>query len=364
MIRPTVGAVICTYEESGHLTETVRRVYNVVDHILVLIGSHPWSCPDWERGFLGTYATAASLFDPDRKITIITRQWSSEHEQRTFGKDWLFAKGVEWSMVLDDDEFYNTDQIDRYIHNVLPSKPNVFVHLAPMHIYWKYRDHILPEANVSYPVFVRTDPKKTTFHKARSVNVMGGNWESTEHNDLAIHHLSYVRSDEHIKKKIARFSHADEFQADWYEKYWFGWKEGQPAVLNHTTSRRVEKLPNPILKPCGYVKGSRLEDMLSLFNGTVVAPDWGALWDSPKMEFLSRLSCLVSGLPLSTPGFKEYSATQPCPSGKTPKADFVLYAGKAKVDLGLSLVSKYHTTPYVLLPKWDLLLTEWVDTES
>lgn len=356
MARPTVGAVVCTYEESGHLPETIRRVYNVVDQILVLVGSHPWSCPDPERGFLSTYQTAASLFDPERKITVVTRQWCSEHEQRTYGKDWLFAQGIEWNMILDDDEFYNTSQIDSFIVNTLPSNDNVHVYLAPMHIYWKERDLILPEANVSYPVFVRTDPKKTTFHKARSVNVTGGNWVSSEHNDLAIHHLSYVRSDEHIRKKVSRFSHADEFKADWYEKHWFGWKEGQPAVLNHTTTHRVERLKKPLLTPCGYIEGSKLEGLLALFNGTVTPPEWEpSLWDSPKMEFLSRLSTLVSGLPVGSPGERKFTASLPLP-GIKPTADFLLYT-KSKLEAGIGEVARADQ-PYVVLPKWGLLLVQ------
>ena len=330
-MRPTVGAVICAYGDSGHLIETVRRVYNSLDCIYILLGVTPWSCSDFGRDHLATYGVVSQLFDPEQKITIVSRRWASEHEQRNYGKDLLYKRGIEWCMVLDDDELYNPDQLEAYIPR-LNKSDNMFIYLVPMHVYWKSREYVLPNSNTSYPVFVRTDPTKTVFTKARAADVMGGNWESTTHAELAMHHLSYVRSDDQVQKKVARFSHAEQFDNGWFAK-WMAWEPGQDAILDSGTVHKVQKLEKPIIKPCGYVPWSNLELLLTQLAITVES--------DPLFQGLSGCSEFIVKIIRSVTDLEKWN--------------FKVYLHN---EIPGALKKLSPETAYIHIAKWEMLIVE------
>ena len=362
MTKPTVGAVICCYENSGHLAEAVRRIYNCVDAIYILIGTHPWSCPDAEnpgkQSFYDTYRDASELFDPEGKITIHSRQWASEKDQRTYGKDLLFRSGIEWCMVVDDDELYNPGQLQRWIETTLGKDETQFVYLAPMHVYWKTRDHILPKCNTSYPIFLRSDPSKTQFTGARMVGVIGGNWASCAHGELACHHLSYVRDDDRIVRKLQRFSHAEEFDTQQFWDYWYNWKDGTEARLNHNSVQPVERLDRPLLEDVGYYPDSALESLLARFNFTV-RPELEELSGGEgRLKFLGRLARLVSGIPLlsdQAPTWGDAEWVNPVGLRANPPRMLQVYSGSNLIRGWFDRTDRVGT-PYVHLPKWELLL--------
>jgi hypothetical protein len=195
-----------------------------------------------------------------------------------------------------------------------------------MHVYWKTGEYILSGANTAYPVFVRTDPSKTEFTKARAVIVKGGNWESSTHSQLAMHHLSYVRTDEQVHKKVTRFSHADQFGSEWLDK-WKSWQYGQDAILDSGIPQRVQKLDPPLIKPCGYVAGSHLEVLLHDLNSTVDSP---TIQGDAKTKFLLKL-------------------------GKEIGTTFRIMQGK---EISRALGDMKPNTPYVHIANWEILIID------
>ena len=261
-------------------------------------------------------------------------------------------------MVVDDDELYNPGQLQRWIETTLGKDETQFVYLAPMHVYWKTRDHILPKCNTSYPIFLRSDPSKTQFTGARMVGVIGGNWASCAHGELACHHLSYVRDDDRIVRKLQRFSHAEEFDTQQFWDYWYNWKDGTEARLNHNSVQPVERLDRPLLEDVGYYPDSALESLLARFNFTV-RPELEELSGGEgRLKFLGRLARLVSGIPLlsdQAPTWGDAEWVNPVGLRANPPRMLQVYSGSNLIRGWFDRTDRVGT-PYVHLPKWELLL--------
>lgn len=62
-----VAAVYVVYEDSGYLTESVRRIYYCVDKILFLLNFNPWNGTPNDEGLIETYRTILNMYDPLKK---------------------------------------------------------------------------------------------------------------------------------------------------------------------------------------------------------------------------------------------------------------------------------------------------------
>jgi hypothetical protein len=87
-----------------------------------------------------------------------------------------------------------------------------------MKVFWKTPDYmIFPHDNGEGPIIaVRPSVR---FEYARRTNA-----NDFLYSESAMHHFSYVRSDEEMLKKISTFSHAEEFNTmEWYNNVWLKW---------------------------------------------------------------------------------------------------------------------------------------------
>ena len=129
--------------------------------------------------------------------------------------------------------------------------PDVACHLVLSQVYWKDRDHAIDiTKNVSFPFIVKAQGE-SYFHENRSVTVLtnkGYRWASFPENRVLCHHFSYVRSDEHMLRKIRTFSHAPDVTSDWYSNKWLYWNEGvedlHPNVENPGSFKRARHISN------------------------------------------------------------------------------------------------------------------------
>lgn len=225
-----VGAVYCTYEDAGgFLKESVERIYPCVQKILFLVNTKPWNGDKDDEAAARTFQTILSIPDPDNKVRIESMFWPNEETQRNAGTAFLRREGVEWHLIIDDDEMYNTaeltagfDQLEKTEHACL---------LIRHQIYWKNRDTIIDMDPFSLPALIRTDEGLVRFNQARSVMVYGGRTWSDLPQDLVVcHHMSFVRSDTAMWRKISTFSHAGEIPESWYHDKWVAWKDGMENI--------------------------------------------------------------------------------------------------------------------------------------
>ena len=219
-----IAAVYCVYEDSGFLHESVRRIYGLMDKIVFLVNFKPWNGNGDSKYIQDTYSTILNIFDPDKKIEIISAYWETEADQRNFGLDHLHKNEINWCFIIDDDEMYNYEDLKKAIHEKIYKSTEV-VFLSPHQIYWKTRNFCIDQIALALPSFCKTDRNLLYFNEARAIRVnQGYSWYTFKPVDLVCHHFSYVRSDEQMERKIQNFSHADPSLKNWYKDVWLKWQ--------------------------------------------------------------------------------------------------------------------------------------------
>ena len=224
--RNTLGAVYCIYENSGFLEESVKRIYPVVEKIVFLVNKNTW-CGNTDTGIIqGTFTEIVGLPDPDNKITFIWGTWVDEGGQRNYGLSYLNSIGIAWCLIIDDDELYNTDQLAWAKEQMCPMKQAAY--LIYFQIYWRDRETVMNINNwVAVPCLASTVPGKVRFKEKRWIIVYDDTWGTYERNNVVCHHMSYVRTPEKMKRKLATFSHAPDIISGWYETVWLSYKDAK-----------------------------------------------------------------------------------------------------------------------------------------
>ena len=259
-----VAAVYCVYEDSGFLTESVRRIYHLVDKVIFLLNFQPWNGHGDPSYLDATFDTIQNMLDPDHKIQIVSQYWESEAAQRNYSLELCRNLGIQWNFIIDDDELYNFEDLKKQIARVRECK-EYLVYLSPQQVYWKDRDHCIANIVGALPSFVSTEIGKTRFTEARAIEVNGGNWYTFEPHELLNHHMSYVRSNEKMLRKIRTFSHADPSLDKWFTDIWVKWHadmEGlHPNQENPMSfSKAIDKGFSPYkLEECKTFSGANLE---------------------------------------------------------------------------------------------------------
>jgi len=236
----SVGAVFCSYEDSGFLTEAVNRVYAAMDSILILLDTVPWTGMPNNAILETTYKTALAIPDHQHKIEIISRYWADEAEQRNYGLKVLRDKGIDWGMMVDDDELFNPSELSQVFPMLNVNDYSAY--LVKHQIYWKNRDTIIDFEDSYFPTIMLTLPNRIIFNKARMITVYEGKqWTYVRPDLLICHHMSFVRRDDLMLRKIQMFSHADEIIKGWYEEKWLKWEESMTDLhpLNPSTFKRT-----------------------------------------------------------------------------------------------------------------------------
>lgn len=219
------GAQYCVYEDSGFLSESVRRIYPLMDKIVFLVGLEPWKGEGTRVLPAETLKLIASLPDPEKKFVIISRYWATEAEERNDGLAMLHTLGCDWCLIVDDDEMFNRK--DLYAaKDIISRELTSTAFLLSQVIYWKDRDTAIENPTLALPAFASTVPGAIFFNEGRCYMVAGGHWTVFPHEVIMCHHLSYVRSEEKMRRKLAAFSHADQTKADWLDRVWLKWTPG------------------------------------------------------------------------------------------------------------------------------------------
>lgn len=244
------GAVYCVYEDSGFLEESIRRIYGLVDKVVLLVNFAPWNGKVYKDYNKETYLKVSDFFDPLNKIEVVSKFWTTEEEQRNYGLSLLRNAGITHCLIIDDDEMYNYEEL-KWAFQRANEMPDVACHLVLSQVYWKDRQHAIDiTENVSFPFIVKTHGE-SYFHDNRSVTVLtnkGYRWASFPESRILCHHYSYVRSDEHMLRKIRTFSHAPDVTSDWYSNKWLYWNEDvedlHPNVENPGSFKRARNIKN------------------------------------------------------------------------------------------------------------------------
>lgn len=229
MRRSTFAAVYCVYDDEAWLRKSLDSVYSCCDKIFILISDKPWQgqCVDNTN----TLRCIKQYSDFDQKIEITNGTWNNETDQRNAGLLLTEKQGFEYCFVVDADEIYDPVQLMNMM-NYVSKYPHIECWHMTWDTYWKSPlFKIEPREPFKPVVFVRTGRVK--FTENRSV---GGNRHGMIPPEVGFcHHMSYARSDEQVKKKIATFSHAHQIKSHWFESVWKAWDANHLLPNLHPT---------------------------------------------------------------------------------------------------------------------------------
>lgn len=202
-----IGVLTVAFNEERFIVPCIKQFEFWGFNHLVLVSSKPWH---------GEYEAdnTASIARENTYANVISGVWENQAEQFNAGLETF--TNFDWVLIVDADEFYTRDDVKHLIVDMVNTDADV-IRAPDMEVYWKTPDfRILPRQTDNPVVAVRPHVRFTEKRSVDSIN-------STE-TDATLHHLSYVRTDEDMLKKIHSFEHSNEFDLDkWYNEKWLDW---------------------------------------------------------------------------------------------------------------------------------------------
>ncbi|CAM9753558.1 unnamed protein product [Scytosiphon promiscuus] len=257
--RFPVAVVVVVHDDISLMRATLEEVATVVEHILVVVSLRPWhgdtedvsSTLNMLKGILG------DVHSPTYgKLRVEVGSWATESAQREHGNALIREdpRGFFRVVVMDTDEFWHPVQLAKALVHIA-QHPKVALSHAGMNTYWaSVRSVVSPPEKLLALWLV--DPRRCFWHQNREITCRV---EVGEEHDVSfdietstavVHHLSYVRVEGDLKRKMNTFSHAGEEQSEWYERSWRGWAANNSLTDLHpveaTAFKRV--VPQPLFR--------------------------------------------------------------------------------------------------------------------
>ena len=236
-------AIYCVFGDDSWLGHSVRSIYDAVDGVLFVVSSCSWY--GQEGSDVSVLNRITQLDDPLHKFEVVRGRWEKEIDQRNFSVGVALYRGFNQTLIVDADEIYETAQLIAALTHI-QDKPEVDVWHVKSFTYWKnVRYRIDPLEPFDPPILMR--PGKGGFVEAR--NYLGAKHELIVPTICMCHHLSYVRSDEALRRKhIFGSPHSQSARPEWYEKIWKAWESDTSITGLHPVhapwyGRAIEQHP-------------------------------------------------------------------------------------------------------------------------
>lgn len=219
------AGMCCVYEDDTWLSVMVQGCYPALERLYFLVGKRPWNGQPGSNE--STIAAIRACPDPESKIVVVEGDWNDEAEERNYGLDVCCRDGFQFCVIVDSDEIYDPGVLDMMLE-VARLQADIQAWSISQITYWKsYRYKIDSNSHNGQLAIVRLG--ETRFVNARGTTATKISYIPAK---LGVcHHLSYARTNEAVKKKMAHSSHANIFMRDWYEAVWLRWDE-DPMVEN------------------------------------------------------------------------------------------------------------------------------------
>lgn len=204
-----IGVLTVSFNESELIEANIKQ-FKKFNFLQVIV----YSTRAWHGGEKWDQKYPVDKWDKN-KLNFMVGDFTNDAGQRNEGLSYLWERGIDWTLVVDSDEFWTEDSINKLLKDIEKNKNSAKVITAPnMHVYWKTRNkRINPDPQPDNPVVaMRTDQR---FRWSR-LNDCPERVET----QADFHHLSYVRDDEKMRQKMAGSEHAHELIPGWYENVW------------------------------------------------------------------------------------------------------------------------------------------------
>ncbi|CAM9672059.1 unnamed protein product [Ectocarpus sp. 6 AP-2014] len=291
--RFPVAVVVVVHDDISLMRAVLEEVAAVVEHILVVVSVRPWhgSATDVSPTLRMLECMLQDADSPTRgKLRVEVGSWATEPEQREYGNAIIREDVRNFSrvVVLDTDEFWHPVELAKALA-LAAQQHKVVLAQAEMDTYWaSVRSVVSPPEKLQALWLV--DPRRCVWTQYREVMCDIDLWEEhhaalrLQRNDAVVHHLSYVRVEEEIRRKMATFSHAGEEQSGWYERSWLGWAANNSLTDLHPVIPVAYKrvVPQPLFRLTPALRALHLDAKKGRENiGTFNAPDERCTTPSP-----------------------------------------------------------------------------------
>jgi len=205
-----IGILTVAFNEKRLIKPCINQFDGFNFPHLVLVSNKPW------RGNYPMDETWAIAKTHNRFGSVIIDYWQNQAEQFNFGLSYLKEQGFDWALIVDADEFYTPSAIGKLVGEIRKSRADAIT--CPfMNAYWKSPDYrLFPNQDDNPIVAIKTNRK---FIDKRHSDAL-----ALEATTVQMHHMSYVRNNEEMLKKINTFEHSHEFNLeDWYNNVWLKW---------------------------------------------------------------------------------------------------------------------------------------------
>lgn len=201
-----IGILTVAYREERFIKDCIRQFRGVGKH-LCLISDTPW------HGEKEPMDKTPEIAENEGAEVIIS-DWVSEAKQRNWGVERL--KDYDWILIVDADERYDKTSIDNLLKFLEEAELPAYG-IGRLKTYWKTTDYVIdPEESGGLIVAIRPTVR---FTDKRCID---SQWDFLPKN-IIMHHYSYVRTDNEIKRKLSTFEHACEIIPNWYNNIWLKW---------------------------------------------------------------------------------------------------------------------------------------------
>lgn len=208
-----IGVITVAFNEERFIGPCIKQFDGFNFPHLIMVSSKPWR---GEYEMDNTWILSKMYINNGE---VIVGDWPSQADQFNEALSIFEFEGIDWALIVDADEFYTTEDIGRLVGQIRTTEYDAIL-ANRMEVYWKTPEYKIASEQLDYPAIAIKTSKR--FRDKRSVE---SNVITTNSKKITLHHMSYVRSDEDMLKKIHSFEHSHEFDLDsWYKNKWLTWE--------------------------------------------------------------------------------------------------------------------------------------------
>jgi hypothetical protein len=238
------------------ILRTIANCAPHVEKIFVTYSPQPWSAynKDARAGYPNPSNPDIIFQSPyANKIELINGVWDTEEEQRNDCLVRAKKEGFDYLIIQDADEFYMPEEYTKNLQGII-ANPNFDYYRNPWYFFWKNINTVIVSryslTNGTYKPYQKT---KIAYNACFAVNCKRDIYFADKRlpnskqyfmlNGLCLH-LSFVMSDDQVKRKLKTWGHSSDFNTEyWYRTKWLGWTKKSKFLHPITSTQWVHTIP-------------------------------------------------------------------------------------------------------------------------
>lgn len=221
-----LGVMITAFNEPRFIKPVIEQFKGLP--VVVAVSKLPWHGEiEADNTSELAWESSANTFDGT---------WPSEADQRNFCMREL--RTCDYVLVCHADTFFTQEDIKKIKKFVKTAKERQYDIQTKM--YWKDLDTIVKPDPILPAMLIRNDVRFK-----HNIIIEDQQVDAPIVPDVICHHLSWAKTDEEVRTKLATYGHADEIVPNWFEDVWLKDKDIDFAPTNPSDYKFKEKYSCP-----------------------------------------------------------------------------------------------------------------------